>query len=155
MANNLHAKFLLICAQWFFCSKLPYFSLTKMIADDAPLWKVPSWASVLISSVGVKWSILGMVESTEYTECQAFSPTVRIGYPVSSPASECCPPPPLWFRGGHTRLLESGRGSRFGRRDRHAGTLGIIPLRVGATNHLELSFWERGEGEKGVMNLIH
>jgi hypothetical protein len=62
-------------------------------------------------------------------ECQAFFPVFRNGSPGPSPASECCPPP-LWFQkrgGGHTRLRERGRGSQFGRRDRHSGTLGIHP----------------------------
>ncbi len=46
--------------------------------------------------------------------------------PAPSLPSECCPPPPLWFRRGDT--LACGRvgwRSRFGRRDRHSGTLGI------------------------------
>jgi hypothetical protein len=46
---------------------------------------------------------------TEYTECQAFSPVVRIGsHPRLLNRKRVLPPP--WFGGGgHTRLRESGR----------------------------------------------
>ncbi len=35
----------------------------------------------------------------------------ELGLPAPSPASECCPPPPLWFRGErHTRFRKKGPG---------------------------------------------
>jgi hypothetical protein len=49
-----------------------------------------------------------MTEVTEYTECQSFSPVVRIGSP--SPASACCLPPPLWFQVGDTLACGNGAG---------------------------------------------
>jgi hypothetical protein len=54
-----------------------------------------------------------MVYNTEYTECQALSPLVRIGSPRPSLANKCCPssPPPLWFQvGEHTSLREMVQG---------------------------------------------
>jgi hypothetical protein len=57
---------------------------------------------------------------TEYIECQAFWPVVRIGSPTPSPASECCSK-------GETHPLAGGWGggwgSQFRRRDRHSATL--------------------------------
>ncbi len=48
------------------------------------------------------------------TECQAFSPVVRIGSPAPSPRMRVLPP--LWFQwggGGHIRLRERGKGSHI------------------------------------------
>ncbi len=61
--------------------------------------------------------------ATEQTECQAFSPVVRICSPAPSTASYC----PLCFGGGGTHsLAEEGAGSQFGRRDRHSGSPGLV-----------------------------
>ncbi len=46
--------------------------------------------------------------------------------PNWDPRSRVCPP--LWFRGGHTRLQERGWGGQFGGGDRHCGPLGIFVL---------------------------
>jgi hypothetical protein len=48
-------------------------------------------------------------ESTKYTECQSFSPVVRIGSPAPSPASECCPPT-FGSKGGAHSLGGEGAG---------------------------------------------
>jgi hypothetical protein len=49
------------------------------------------------------------MNTTEHTECQAFSPVVRIG--SSPPHQQASVPPPLGSRGGgHTRLRERGWG---------------------------------------------
>ncbi len=54
-----------------------------------------------------------MYGCTEYTECQAFSPVVRIGSPTLSPVSESVarplPPPPLILRWD---TIACGRGCR-------------------------------------------
>jgi hypothetical protein len=48
--------------------------------------------------------------TTEYTECQAFSPVVRIGSPAPT-SKRVLPSPPFGSGGGgHTRLRERGRG---------------------------------------------
>jgi hypothetical protein len=69
--------------------------------------------------------LLGETETTEYTECQAFFPVVRMGSPYTpSSTGECCSSP-LWVQGGrHARLRGRGWGrTQFRRRDRHSGTL--------------------------------
>jgi hypothetical protein len=51
-------------------------------------------------------------EITEYTECQAFYPVVRIGSPRPLTRKRVLPHPLTWFvpaAGGHTRLRERGR----------------------------------------------
>ncbi len=49
---------------------------------------------------------------TEYTECQAFSPVVRIGSPppAPSPTSERCISPPLFPKGGTHSLAGEWTG---------------------------------------------
>ena len=54
--------------------------------------------------------LLKTITSIERTECQAFSPVVRIGSPAPSTASECCSPFGSGGGGGHTRLRERGWG---------------------------------------------
>ncbi len=49
-----------------------------------------------------------LVKSTEQTDCQAFSPVVRIGTPSPSHASECAPPPPLVQGGAFACVREVG-----------------------------------------------
>ncbi len=63
---------------------------------------------------------------TEYTECQAFSPLVRIGTLRPLTRKRVFPPPPLIPRGTQSLAGEGAGGSQFGRRDRHSGTLGIV-----------------------------
>jgi hypothetical protein len=49
-----------------------------------------------------RFSLFLIARYTEYTECQAFCPVVRIGSPTPSPASAA---PPLWIQvRRHTRL---------------------------------------------------
>jgi hypothetical protein len=68
------------------------------------------------------------VKGTEYTECQAFFPVVRIGSPTKGVA------PLFGFKGRDTLSCGGGGGrTQFRRRDRHSGTLCMytkIPLRV-------------------------
>ncbi len=59
--------------------------------------------------VGAKNTFKGMYivqYTTEYKECQAFCPVVRIGSPNPSPASECYST--LWVQGGDTLAWEGG-----------------------------------------------
>jgi hypothetical protein len=50
--------------------------------------------------------------TTEYTECQAFSPVVRIGFPRPLTGKRVLPPPPLvpWGGGGTHSLGGEGAG---------------------------------------------
>jgi hypothetical protein len=65
-------------------------------------------------------------ESTEKTECQAFSQVVRIGSPRHLNSRRVLPSPLLVPRGEDTLACRRGNGrTQFGRGDRHFGTLGI------------------------------
>jgi hypothetical protein len=64
-------------------------------------------------------SVLSLtVQTTEYTECQAFSPVVRNRPPP--PASECCPPHHLVPGGTHSLAGEGAGGANS---DEGTGTL--------------------------------
>jgi hypothetical protein len=54
--------------------------------------------------------------NTEYTECQAFYPVVRIG----------SPPPPHPQGKSYNRCGRGGAGTQFRRGDRHSGTLCVL-----------------------------
>ncbi len=78
----------------------------------------------LFSKSFVLWRHMTRVLSTEYTECQAFWPAVRIGSPLTrkrvllpcfGPKGEI-----FWACGG------GGGGTQFRRRDRHSGILCIL-----------------------------
>ncbi len=71
--------------------------------------------------------------SWEYTECQAFSPVVRIGSPPHPQASVATSP--LWFRGGHTRLRKRGRGEPIQTKGQTLWCSSIIPLRMAPPGH--------------------
>jgi hypothetical protein len=96
---------------------------------------------ILVEEKDCEMGTLGMWKGrdTEYTECQVFSPVPEfidsvfraqlseLAPPAPSAASECSLPPTSWFPGGTQSLgIEGRRGSQFGRRDRHSGTLGIL-----------------------------
>jgi hypothetical protein len=85
-----------------------------------------------------------VVRGTEYTECHAGFLSSRPNWLPRPLARKRVLPPPLLVQGGGGHACgRAGGGSQFGRRDRYSSTLGIysiIPLRLGATNHLELSF---------------
>ncbi len=68
--------------------------------QHAGTWTPPAYYSTLLNR---------FTHSVYRTECQAFSPVVRIGFPspLSSEGEFC--PCPLWGGGGHTRLQERGR----------------------------------------------
>jgi hypothetical protein len=52
--------------------------------------------------------------STEYTECQAFSPVVLIVYPLPLTRKRVLLPPPFRSGGGGEERGEGGGGSHFG-----------------------------------------
>ncbi len=87
-----------------------------------------------------------LVESTEFTVCQAFAPVVRIGSPRPVTCKRVVVPP-LDPRGGTHSLREKGRGSQFGRRDRHSGTLRLLHCNIYCifffTNRCSSARWVR------------
>jgi hypothetical protein len=86
--------------------------------------------------------------TTEYTECQAFSPVVRIAYPRPLTRRRVLPPPPIL--GSRVDTLASIRGGGEGRGEptRTKGrtfwfsrySIPVIPLR---TTHLSIDFCYR------------
>jgi hypothetical protein len=55
---------------------------------------------------------IGISTGIKWTECQAFSPVVRIGFPAPSQASECGPP--LVPGGRDTLACGRGGGAKSG-----------------------------------------
>jgi hypothetical protein len=49
----------------------------------------------------------------------------ELGLPHPLTRRRVCTPPPFWFRGAHLLTGEGAKESRFGRGDRHCGTLGL------------------------------
>ncbi len=59
----------------------------------------------------------------------------ELGFPIPSPARECCSSP-LWVQGGrHTRFVGGGGGTQFRQRERHSGTLCIKQFLYGIYQH--------------------
>ncbi len=104
-----------------FCYVMFYLFLLFVSADSHLL---NSFNSLYNTVCSYFFTFRQRVNST-YTECQAFSPVVRIASPLPSPANECYPLPLV--PGGRGTLAGGGggEGSQFGRRDRHSGPLGI------------------------------
>ncbi len=83
------------------------------------------------------------------SECQAFSPVVRIGSSAPSPATECCPPPFGSKGGTHSLAGEGGEPIRTkGQRQTlwYSGYYSIIPLRyTGSTEIMGTKKEEAGQ----------
>jgi hypothetical protein len=86
------------------------------------------------------YSYLRRNRTTAYTECQAFSPVVRIGPPLPlHPQASVAPPPPpnLLLGGRHTCLREMGWGEPIQTKGRTLwySSYSIIPLRTEPIRH--------------------
>ncbi len=82
--------------------------------------------------------LIQTVETSEYTECQAFSPSSRPNWHLlpPHPQESVAPPPSFDFQRGVDTLAcgwGGGGRSQFGRRERHSTLVlyrySIIPLR--------------------------
>ncbi len=75
---------------------------------------------------------------TEYTECQAFCPVVRIGFPhaTSHPQTSVAPSP--GSKGETHSLAGEGGGGQFRRIDRHSGTLQYVYYNTSPVYYLQI-----------------
>jgi hypothetical protein len=89
-------------------------------------------SDIVCTVYGIRPIAERLEHSTENTERQGFlSSRPNWLPPPPHPQASVASPPPCFRRGGHTRLGRGGGGSKFGRRDRHSGTLGTCTVKEG------------------------